>query len=74
MAKKDAYMSKNLQLQNHSSTFILKSKSLLSATSILSRSPMAYNTVASLDKLPCTDYVDFGKLQDKFGQIFLVQK
>ena len=29
---------------------------------------MAYNTAASLDKLTCTDYVDFGKYQDQFGQ------
>ena len=29
---------------------------------------MAYNTTASLDKLFCTDYVDFGKCQDRFGQ------
>ena len=29
---------------------------------------MAYNTTASLDKLTCTDYVDFGKFQDRFGQ------
>ena len=29
---------------------------------------MAYNTAASLDKLTCTDHVDFGKCQDKFGQ------
>ena len=36
------------------------------ATSILSRSPMAYNTTASLDKLTCTDYVDFGESQDRF--------
>ena len=28
---------------------------------------MAYNTNASLDKLTCTDYVDFGKRQDQFG-------
>ena len=44
-----------------------KLNSLLSATSILSRSPMAYNTTETLDKLTCTDYVDFGKSQDKFG-------
>ena len=31
---------------------------------------MAYNTTASLDKLTCTDYVDFGKCQDRFGQSF----
>ena len=29
---------------------------------------MAYNTTASLDKLTCTNYVDFGKCQDRFGQ------
>ena len=45
-----------------------KINSLLSATSILSRSPMAYNTTAFLDKLACTDYVDFDKSQDRFGQ------
>ena len=57
-----------MQLQNHSLTSIHKSKSLLSATSISSRSTMVYNTTASLDKLTCTDYVDFGKCQDRFGQ------
>ena len=31
---------------------------------------MAYNTTASLDKLTCNDYVDFGKGQDRFGQFF----
>ena len=30
---------------------------------------MAYNTTASLDKLTCTDYVDFGKSLDRFGTI-----
>ena len=29
---------------------------------------MAYNTTASLDKLTCTDYVDFGKCQDRLGR------
>ena len=29
---------------------------------------MAYKTTASLDKLTCTDYVDFGKSQDRFGR------
>ena len=29
---------------------------------------MAYNTTASLDKLTCTDYVDFSKCQDGFGR------
>ena len=30
---------------------------------------MAYNTTATLDKLACTDYVDFGKCKDRFGRI-----
>ena len=29
---------------------------------------MAYNTISSLGKLTCTDYVDFGKGQGRFGQ------
>ena len=66
--QKDAYISNEMQLQNHSSTFIHENKSLPSNTSILSRSPMAYNTTASLDKLTCTDYVDFDKCQGRFGQ------
>ena len=46
----------------------LKVNSLLSATSILSRSAMAYISTETLDKLACTDYVDFGKSQDRFGR------
>ena len=29
---------------------------------------MVYNTTASLGKLTCTDSVDFGKCQDRFGR------
>ena len=29
---------------------------------------MAYNSTETLDKLACTDYVDFGKSQDRFGR------
>ena len=29
---------------------------------------MTYNTTETLDKLACTDYVDFGKCQDRFGR------
>ena len=47
-----------------------KINSLLSATSILSRSPMAYNTTETLDELACTDFVDFGKSQDGFERFF----
>ena len=59
-----------MQLQKRSLPFIHKNKSLLSTTSILSRSPMAYNTTDSFNKLRCIDYVDFGKCQDRFGQFF----
>ena len=31
---------------------------------------MAYNTTETLDKLACTDYVEFGKKQDRFGRFF----
>ena len=57
-----------MQLQNQSLTFFHKNKSFLSVTSILSCSPIACNTTASLDKLTCTKYVDFGKCQDRFGR------
>ena len=30
---------------------------------------MAHNTTASLDKLTCTDFVDFGKSSDRLGRI-----
>ena len=32
---------------------------------------MTYNTTAYLDELTCTDYVDFGKYQDRFGRYSL---
>ena len=50
MTNKEAYIS-NKMLQNDSLTFIQQIKSLLLATSVLSRSPMAYNTTATLEKL-----------------------
>ena len=31
---------------------------------------MAYNTTETLDKLACTNSVDFGKSQDRFGRFF----
>ena len=66
--QKKSYMGNKMQLQNHSSTSFYKNKLLLSATSILPRSPMAYNTTAFLDKLICTDYINFGKCRDRYGQ------
>ena len=63
-------MSNILQVQNNSLTFLLKNKSLLAASSVLSQrpNPMVYNGIAFLDKLNSSDYVDFGKCQDRFGQ------
>ena len=69
MTMKDAYISNETQFPNHSLIFIHKNESLLSATSILCRSPMACNITASLDKLTCTDYGDYGKCQDRFGHL-----
>ena len=63
-----AYKSRDLHLSNHCSTFFLKSQLASSATSILSCSPMAYNTTQTLEKLACTDCLDFGKCQDRFGR------
>ena len=68
MTIRDAYISNEKQLQNHSLTFFYINNSLLLATSFLSWSPLAYNTTASSNKLTCTDYVDFRKCQDIFGQ------
>ena len=66
--QKVAYISNELQPVNHSLSFNVRNYLLLSATSILSRSSMAYNTTASLDKLTCISYLDFGKCQDRFGR------
>ena len=65
--KKNAYICNKLLLQNPSSTFFYKNESVFSALSNLSCSPMAYHTTASLNKLTCTNYVDFQNCQDRFG-------
>ena len=67
MTMKNPYIRNDL-LQNHSSTLIHRKNSFLPATSIPSRSHMAYNTAASLEKLTRTDCVDFNKCQDSSGQ------
>ena len=72
----ESLKSNNLLLEAHSLTFILKNKSILSATNVLSQpktKPLAYGTTASMDKLVCTNCVDFPKCQETLGQI-LVQK
>ena len=59
MTRKETYRSNNVHLQNHSLKFIDKNQSFLLATSVLFGTPVVYETTASLDKLTCTDYVDF---------------
>ena len=66
--QKNAYINNKVQLQNHSLFFIHKMKSIPSTASFRYGSPMAYNTTSSLDKLTCTDYVDFSNGQDRFEQ------
>ena len=69
-----AYISNKMQLENFSLTLINKNNSLFSATSVLPRSPLAYNTTASLNKLTRTNYVDFGNFQDRFRQFSCSKK
>ena len=67
MTKKDAYISNELRLQSRSFTFIHKNPSLHSTTSILSFTH-GLQVYASLDKPSCTNQVNFGNCQDRFGQ------
>ena len=70
MTKRETFLRDNLQHQSYSLTFLLKNKSLLATTCVLSQWPnlLTYNSTAPLNKLPYTNYVDFGKCQDGFGQ------
>ena len=65
ITKKVPYTCNKLHLQKPSLSLLHRNKSLLLAFIILFRSPI---TTASLDKLTCTDYRDFGKCQYRFGQ------
>ena len=65
MTKEDAFISNEMQLQNHSSAFIHKSKSLLSATSILYRCLQSY---CFLGRAKLYRLCGLGKCQDRFGQ------
>ena len=69
IAKKIAYIGTELQILNHFLSFFFRTHSLRSATAFLSRLAMAYNSIASLDKLIFTEYVDFGNSQNRFGQL-----
>ena len=50
-------------------SFLYNEVVLLTSPNNKIESEVAYNTTASLDKVACTDYVDFGKCQDRFGRI-----
>ena len=36
-------------------------------------SKVTYETTATLDKLACTNFVDFGKCQERLGQLFWIK-
>ena len=67
MTKRNEFISNELQ-PKIIPYFSVTKQTTSSATTILSCSPVAHNTTASLDKLTCTNYVDFGKCQDRFGR------
>ena len=62
----EMYESNIFQLHNLSLTFIVKNFSLLSATTVISQSPLIDNTTASSNKLACTAHVNFVKRRDRF--------
>ena len=68
--QKETYEGNSFNLQNHSLVFIVKKYSLLPANSVISHSPMAHSTSASLDMLTSTNFVKFGNCQDSFGHFF----
>ena len=69
--KNEAYVSKLLQLKNHSFSITLRKTLFPSTTSALPKQPktIAQNTIVSMDKLTCAEYVDFGYCQYRFGQL-----
>ena len=65
----EEYKSINFWHHEKSSTLIVRNYAFPSSTSVLSLSPMTYNTAIFLDKSTCTDYVVFGIRQYWFGQL-----
>ena len=49
-------------------SFLWNKVVLLTSPNNKSESEMTYNSAATLDKLACTDYVDFDKCQGRFGR------
>ena len=69
MTNKEAFKSNSFELLSQTSPFMDRKYSLLSATtSMISHSPMADNTTASLDKITCPNYVDFVNCRKRLGQ------
>ena len=66
----DACKSSDLKFSNHCSTFILKNQ--LASFSYQHSISFTHGLqhYKTLNKLACTDYVDFGKSQDRFGRFF----
>ena len=70
MTKKETNKSNSQQLQNPSLSFIVKNSSLFSATSVLSFSPMAYNTTAFSDKFTCLNLWTLENVKTDLDEFF----
>ena len=68
MTKKTCIYVKNCGSKIFFQLSTAKKNQIFSTTSFLSCSPLVCNTIVSLDKLTCTNYMDFRKCQDRFGQ------
>ena len=74
MTRNESCKRNSFQLKNRSLTLFVKNFiHFFSATILLSHSHIASNTTSFLEKLTCTDYVDFGKIQDKSGEFFCLK-
>ena len=67
--KKEAHKSNNCQLKSQSLNFTVKVYSPFSATRVPSQSSMVENTSVFSENLTCSDYEEFEKCRDRFGQI-----
>ena len=66
--EKEVYIINKFHLVKHSLISIIRKKSHLPVTIIIYRSLIFHNTTAYLNKLTCTDYVDFAKRQHRIKQ------
>ena len=67
--KKDVHASNEMHPKSIFN-FHLQKQSIRFSYQLFILFPLTYNTTATLDKLTCTNYVDSGICQDRFGQFF----